>query len=100
MSPDIAVDVSMVGYLRGPRLGSLLYDLISGGGELLWLVPLIIPQLGDRACLPRRGLLVRLDPAILVGSILAAHVGMDRLAGYGLKYPTDFKDTHLGRIGR
>jgi hypothetical protein len=25
---------------------------------------------------------------------------MDRSLGYGLKLPTDFKDTHLGRIGR
>jgi hypothetical protein len=27
-----------------------------------------------------------------------AHIGMDRLLGYGLKYPTDFKDTHLQRV--
>jgi hypothetical protein len=27
-----------------------------------------------------------------------AHIGMDRLMGYGLKYPTDFKDTHLQRV--
>jgi hypothetical protein len=25
---------------------------------------------------------------------------MDRSLGYGLKLPTDFRDTHLGRIGR
>jgi len=25
---------------------------------------------------------------------------MDRSLGYGLKLPTAFKDTHLGRIGR
>jgi hypothetical protein len=36
----------------------------------------------------------------LFGAVLAAHVGMDRALGYGLKLPTDFKDTHLGRIGR
>ena len=35
-----------------------------------------------------------------LGAILVAHVGMDRLLGYGLKYPTSFADTHLGRIGR
>ena len=28
-----------------------------------------------------------------------AHIGMDRALGYGLKYETHFKDTHLGRIG-
>jgi hypothetical protein len=30
--------------------------------------------------------------------IWLAHIGMDRLLGYGLKYPTAFKDTHLGRV--
>lgn len=29
-----------------------------------------------------------------------AHIGFDRALGYGLKYPTAFADTHLGRIGR
>ena len=37
---------------------------------------------------------------VLAGAILVAHAGMDRLAGYGLKYPTAFGDTHLGWIGR
>jgi hypothetical protein len=25
---------------------------------------------------------------------------MDRMMGYGLKYETGFKDTHLGKIGK
>jgi len=36
----------------------------------------------------------------VLGAILVAHVGMDRTLGYGLKLPTSFHDTHLGRIGR
>jgi hypothetical protein len=32
--------------------------------------------------------------------IWLAHIGMDRSLGYGLKLPTAFQDTHLGRIGR
>lgn len=28
----------------------------------------------------------------------AAHIGMDRMLGYGLKYPEKFQDTHLDRI--
>jgi hypothetical protein len=36
----------------------------------------------------------------MAGAILVAHTGMDRLLGYGLKYPTSFQETHLGRIGR
>ena len=27
-----------------------------------------------------------------------AHIGMDRTVGYGLKYVSDFKDTHLQRV--
>jgi hypothetical protein len=35
---------------------------------------------------------------LIAGAVLVAHVGMDRAVGYGLKYPTHFKDTHLQRI--
>ncbi|NMM27217.1 MAG: DUF4260 domain-containing protein, partial [Glaciimonas sp.] len=27
------------------------------------------------------------------------HIGVDRMLGYGLKYPEGFKVTHLGTIG-
>jgi hypothetical protein len=30
--------------------------------------------------------------------VWVAHVGADRLVGYGLKYLTEFGDTHLGRL--
>ena len=32
--------------------------------------------------------------------IWAAHIGIDRALGYGLKHRTGFSDTHLGRIGK
>jgi hypothetical protein len=32
--------------------------------------------------------------------IWTSHVGMDRALGYGLKLPSGFQDTHLGRIGK
>jgi len=35
-----------------------------------------------------------------LGLIWIAHIGMDRMFGYGLKYATGFADTHLGRFGR
>jgi Domain of unknown function (DUF4260) len=31
---------------------------------------------------------------------LIAHIGFDRMLGYGLKYASGFGDTHLSRIGR
>jgi hypothetical protein len=36
--------------------------------------------------------------AVLVSLVWAAHIGADRAVGYGLKYPTGFEDTHLGRV--
>ena len=52
-----------------------------------------------RLCLRLEGLAAAGRGPIL-SLIWAAHIGIDRLAGYGLKYPSDFHDTHLGRIGR
>jgi hypothetical protein len=82
----LAVDVSMAGYLRGPKSGALLYNVAHN--QALGLLALGL------------GIATGTIAVTLIGAILVAHVGMDRLAGYGLKYPSDFRDTHLGRIGR
>jgi hypothetical protein len=37
---------------------------------------------------------------LLAGAAFTTHIGLDRALGYGLKLPGDFRDTHLGRIGR
>ncbi len=34
-----------------------------------------------------------------VGIIWFAHIAMDRMLGFGLKYPGAFKDTHLQHVG-
>jgi len=82
----LAVDVSMVGYLAGPRPGAIVYDAVHN-----WALGLAVLALAWFLA----------SPAIaLAGAILVAHTGMDRLAGYGLKYPTSFGDTHLGRMGK
>ena len=44
------------------------------------------------------GILAGSSGATKVGLIWLAHIGADRLSGYGLKYPTAFKDTHLSRV--
>ncbi len=77
-------DVSMIGFLRDARLGSLTYNLVHN-----WAGALAILGLG-----------VWLEEAWLAiaGVVLVAHVGIDRAVGYGLKYPTDFKDTHLQHV--
>ena len=79
-------DVSMIGYLGGPRLGAITYNLAHN----------LVTALAVLAI----GWFAALAPLALFGTILVAHVGMDRTLGYGLKLPTDFRDTHLGRIGR
>ena len=82
----LAVDLSMAGYLRGPRLGALTYNVAHN-----WAVGLAV--LGA-------GLVTGVAVVALVGAVLIAHTGADRALGYGLKLPTGFRDTHLGRIGR
>ena len=79
-------DISMVGYLRGPRLGALTYNLVHN-----WALGLAV--LGAGAWSGVTGVTI-------AGAVLVAHVGMDRALGYGLKLPTSFQDTHLGRIGK
>ena len=82
----LAPDVSMIGYLGGPRAGAITYNLAHN-----LVTALVVMGIGWLAAIA---------PLALAGAILLAHVGMDRTLGYGLKLPTDFKDTHLGRIGR
>lgn len=82
----LAPDISMIGYLGGPRSGAITYNLAHNLATALVLLGI--------------GWFAAIAPFALAGAILVAHVGMDRTLGYGLKLPTDFKDTHLGRIGR
>ncbi len=44
------------------------------------------------------GLLGESPVALVVALIWFAHIGMDRLVGYGLKYPTEAGETHLGLL--
>ena len=75
----------MLGYLRGPRVGAIVYnvahDLVTG------------------AAFAGLGLAIGSVAVAATGAIFVAHSGMDRMMGYGLKLPSSFKDTHLGRIG-
>jgi hypothetical protein len=82
----IVPDVSMVGYLRGPRVGAIVYN--------------VAHDLATGVAIAGLGLAVASVPVAAAGAILVAHSGMDRMAGFGLKFPSSFQDTHLGRIGR
>ena len=82
----LLVDLSMIGYLGGPRLGSITYNAAHN-----LVLPLALLGVGWWTA---TGWLV------LSASVFLTHIGVDRAFGYGLKLPTDFRDTHLGRIGR
>jgi hypothetical protein len=81
----LAPDLSFLGYLAGPRVGAVVYNAAHS-----YVLPVALAAgclLSGEAGLP-----------VQVALIWAAHIGGDRALGYGLKYPTAFKDTHLGRI--
>ena len=80
----LAPDLSMLGYLGGSRVGSLVYDLVH-----TYVGPVTLAV---------AGVLGGVDGAVQVALVWSAHLGADRLLGYGLKYPTGFKDTHLQRV--
>jgi hypothetical protein len=82
---SLAPDVSMVGYLFGPRIGALAYNIAHHQGLAVVLIGL--------------GHLFHHPLLIFAGWVLIGHSAMDRVFGYGLKYPDAFKHTHLGWIG-
>jgi hypothetical protein len=77
----LAPDLSMLGYLAGPRVGSYCYNAVH-----TYVGPLALGAVGYWG---------GLETALLVALIWTGHVGADRLAGYGLKHESGFKDTHL-----
>ena len=80
----LAPDASMLGYLAGPRFGAAAYNAFHS-----YPLPAVLAAFG---------LLGGFPPALAVALVWFAHIGMDRTLGYGLKYPTAFGDTHLGRV--
>jgi Domain of unknown function (DUF4260) len=75
-------DLFMVGYLGGTRLGAQLYNI--GHSTVL---PAAMVGLGWWQSKPF---------VLALGLIWLAHIGIDRLLGYGLKYDDHFQHTHLG----
>ncbi|HEU4664404.1 MAG TPA: DUF4260 domain-containing protein [Dokdonella sp.] len=82
----LAPDIAFLGYLAGARVGAACYDATHA-------------YVGPIACFVAGQLLAQ-PPLFVAGVIWTAHVGFDRMLGYGLKYASGFADTHLGRIGR
>lgn len=80
----LAPDLSMLGYLANVKLGAALYNLLhtSVPPMALLFFALILPA-----------------PLLLPYALVwVSHIGFDRMLGYGLKYPTQFRDTHLQHV--
>ncbi len=82
----LAPDVSFLGYLAGPKAGAVAYNLVH-------------TYVGPIICLAT-GYFLAMPALTGAGLIWAAHIGMDRTLGYGLKYPAGFEFTHLGQLKR
>jgi len=78
-------DLAITGYVGGTRIGALLYNLAHATP-----VPALVIGLG---WWQHRPLLLGL------GLVWLAHIGLDRLMGYGLKYDDHSQHTHLGMLG-
>lgn len=79
-------DLSLLAYLAGPKVGALIYNAAHS-------------YIGAIACLVS-GALLKMPALSCAGVIWCAHIGFDRALGYGLKYASAFRTTHLGLIGR
>src|SRR5690606_6417296 len=77
-------DVFMIGYAFSKKSGAYVYNFAH---------PYVTPLL-----LLLAGLAFSVDLLMMIGLIWIVHIGMDRMMGYGLKYVTDFKDTHIQRL--
>lgn len=77
-------DISMVGYLRDTKIGSVMYNIVH-----TYILALAIVLFG---------LWQGNNFIVSLGVILTSHIGLDRFFGYGLKYPSGFKDTHIKKL--
>jgi hypothetical protein len=78
-------DLGMVGYLSNTWLGATIYNSVHTETPPILLLCTALAR----------------NDSTLAGWALCwlAHIGMDRMLGYGLKYGTGFGHTHLGFLG-
>jgi hypothetical protein len=81
----LAPDLSFLASLAGPRVAAAGYNLAH-----VYVFPGLLLAIGAG------GSRLAVDLALIWG----AHIALDRVLGYGLRYPETIKETHLGRIGR
>ena len=79
-------DISFAAYLAGPKAGAVVYNAAHS-----YLAPMAMMTFGFATSAPL---------ILSIAMIWLAHIGFDRMLGYGLKYAAGFAFTHLGRIGK
>lgn len=79
-------DIGMIGYIINPKTGAFTYNLLHHR-FVASLVAFYALTYGNEYCK-------------LAAIILFAHISLDRVLGYGLKYNDSFSNTHLGVIGK
>ena len=77
-------DLFMLGYTINKTVGAACYNLVH-----TYVLPLSL------FCLLWLSGYQSQSPLILIWT---AHIGLDRMLGYGLKYPSGFRDTHLNKV--
>ena len=82
----LAPDLSFAAYLAAPKFGAMVYNAAHS-----YLAPMAMMTFGFAASSPL---------VLSIAMIWLAHIGFDRMLGYGLKYASGFGFTHLGRIGK
>lgn len=83
----LAPDVSFLGYLAGPRVGAIAYNIAHDT-----FIPIMLVV---------GGYFLAANHIVLATALIwLAHIGFDRALGYGLKYEAGFGFTHLGRVGK
>lgn len=79
-----APDLSLLGYLLNKKAGMVSYNLLH-----TYIFPLI-------------GIVIAIfitnSYLLAFGLIWCAHIGMDRLLGFGLKYSKSFRETHIQKL--
>ena len=77
-------DIGMLGYLINTKVGAVCYNIFHHKGIAI--------------AIAATGFYFSNDVVTAIGILLFAHASFDRIWGYGLKFPDNFKNTHLGSL--
>lgn len=77
-------DIGMLGYTLNNKVGATMYNLFHHKGLAIVIAAI--------------GFYTQNEMVLLAGTILFSHSALDRIMGYGLKYYTGFRFTHLGEL--